>query len=92
MAQQGNISICVLWESEIRQAAKALESVRQFEKVLPPTEERTEEHMQELFALANMALNAAAAALHGAEMDGNALVLSSAPPILPEFKARRRKG
>ena len=73
MAHSANISVVVLWEHELRLAAKTLESLRDsLEK------DGEGEMSHETAVLYGQALNVCSAALFGIK-DGSAIVVSSVP-------------
>lgn len=80
MAYEGKLNLCVLWEQEIRAAAKALEAYR----LLSNDETATDEVKA---AALVKALQTCHAAVYGAQEDSNCLVLSSVPQ-----PAKRNRG
>lgn len=79
MPNEAQMKVIVLWEHEVRTAAKACAAaVAAGDRV----ENDKSDAAKEAFSLAMIhALNACLGALAGAEEDGNALTLSRMPPI-----------
>jgi len=76
VAQPGTMKLVVLWEDEIRTAAKAIAHAHNLAHSGTAAEGEVGEALRD-------ALNACNAALHGADDESAALVLSAKPAVQP---------